>query len=158
MPLIALRSGLIVAFHVGVALAGRPFLRAVHLGTALEYAHGSINLLRPVVVGFNATGTPTAQELPVWQAAAALALKITRSNWYGWANIVSDLGRLKALDYNKLVLVSESPVEFAAKAVDPGYNQTRYLYPDTISPKVDAWPVVYRSEDILIRDIPAAPQ
>jgi len=45
--------------------------------------------LRPVIVGFNATGTPTAQELPLWQAAAALVFKATNSTWYGWANLVS---------------------------------------------------------------------
>jgi hypothetical protein len=53
------------------------------------------------------------------------------------------------------VLVSESPVEFAAQAIDPGnYNRSRFFYPSTISPKVDAWPVVFRSEDILIKEIP----
>src|SRR5207248_1719493 len=43
----------IAAFHIGSALAGRPIYRDIHLGTALEYAKGSINLLKPVVVGFN---------------------------------------------------------------------------------------------------------
>jgi hypothetical protein len=81
--------GLIFAFHLGGAWLGKPLYRASHLGTALEYAHGSINLLRPVIVGFNATGTPTALELPVWQAAAALAFKFAHSTWYGWANLVS---------------------------------------------------------------------
>ncbi len=51
--------------------------------------HGRIDLLRPTMVGFNATGTPTAQEFPVWQAAAGLAFKVAGSTWYGWANIVS---------------------------------------------------------------------
>jgi len=81
--------GLLFAFHLGGALLGKPLYRASHLGTALEYAHGSIDLLRPVIVGFNATGTPTALELPVWQAAAALAFKLAHSTWYGWANLVS---------------------------------------------------------------------
>lgn len=80
---------MIVAFHLGSALAGKSLFRATHLGTALEYAHGSINLLRPVMVGFNATGSPTAQEFPLWQAAAATAFKATGSTWYGWANVVS---------------------------------------------------------------------
>src|SRR2546425_5202805 len=78
-----------VVFHMGNALLGKSFIRAQHLGTALEYAHGPINLLRPVIVGFNATGTPTVLELPLWQAAAALALKAADSTWYGWANLVS---------------------------------------------------------------------
>ncbi len=81
--------GLIVAFHLGNALLGRPLFLAIHLGTALEYARSSINLLQPVIVGFNATGTPTAQELPVWQAATGLAFKATGSTWYGWANLIS---------------------------------------------------------------------
>src|SRR5207245_780638 len=81
--------GLTVIFHLANALLGKSFIRASHLGTALEYAHGPINLLRPVIVGFNATGTPTAQELPLWQAAAALVFKATNSTWYGWANLVS---------------------------------------------------------------------
>jgi hypothetical protein len=80
---------LIVAFHLANALLGRPFSRALHLGPALEYARGPINLLRPVIVGFNATGSPTAQELPLWQAAVGLAFKATGSTWYGWANLVS---------------------------------------------------------------------
>lgn len=89
LPLVVVLLGLIVAFHLGGAGLGKSLYRASHLGTALEYAHGSINLLRPVIVGFNATGTPTALELPVWQAAAALAFKLTHSTWYGWANLVS---------------------------------------------------------------------
>ena len=81
--------GLIVAFHLGNALAGKSLIRASHLGTALEYAHGPINLLRPMIVGFNATSTPTALEFPLWQAATGLVFKVTRSNWYGWGNLVS---------------------------------------------------------------------
>ena len=87
--LVAILFALIIAFHVGFAITGKSMRRDSHLGTALEYAHGPINLLRPVMVGFNATGTPTAQEFPVWQAAAGLAFKVTGSTWYGWANIVS---------------------------------------------------------------------
>ena len=65
-----------------------------------------------------------------------------------------DLNRLKALGYNKLVLLSESHVRYAVEAVDPNSQKVRRLYPDHISPTVDAWPVVYRSEDLLIKDIP----
>jgi hypothetical protein len=89
LPLAFALLGLIFAFHLGGAWLGKPLYRASHLGTALEYAHGSINLLRPVIVGFNATGTPTALELPVWQGAAGLAFKLVHSTWYGWANLVS---------------------------------------------------------------------
>ena len=89
LPLVIILFGLIASFHLGCALAGKSITRALHLGTALEYARGPINLLRPVVVGFNATGTPTAHELPLWQAAAGLVFKLTGSTWYGWANAVS---------------------------------------------------------------------
>jgi hypothetical protein len=89
IPLVAIFWGLIVAFHLGCALHGKSPLLAIYLGTALEYAHGPINLLRPVIVGFNATGTPMARELPLWQAAVALVFKATGSTWYGWANLVS---------------------------------------------------------------------
>ena len=68
---------------------GKSLFRAIHLGTALEYAHRPLDLLRPMIVGFNATDTPTVQELPLWQAAAGLAFKATGSTWYGWANLVS---------------------------------------------------------------------
>jgi hypothetical protein len=65
-----------------------------------------------------------------------------------------DLSRLKSLGYNKLVLLSEPPVRFAAVAVNPGSKRTRMFYPATISKTVDAWPVVYQSENILIKAIP----
>ena len=56
LPVVVVMLGLIFAFHLGGARLGKPLYRASHLGTALEYGHGSINLLRPVIVGFNATG------------------------------------------------------------------------------------------------------
>ena len=65
-----------------------------------------------------------------------------------------DLRRLKSLGFNKLVLLSESPAQFAIQAVNPGSKHRRMLYPESISSVVDAWPVVYRSEDILIKEIP----
>jgi 4-amino-4-deoxy-L-arabinose transferase-like glycosyltransferase len=79
---------LIVFFHLASAAAGYPQYRDIHLGTALEYAKGEIDILRPVIVGFNATITPTPQELPLWQAAAGIVFKIF-GPWFGWANIVS---------------------------------------------------------------------
>jgi hypothetical protein len=89
LPLVLALFSLIAAFHLGGAWLGKPLYRGSHLGTALEYAQGSIDLLRPVIVGFNATGTPTAMEFPLWQAAAAVAFKLAHSTWYGWANLVS---------------------------------------------------------------------
>jgi hypothetical protein len=89
LPLMVSLPALILLFHLGSALAGRPLFRASHLGAALEYADGPINLLRPIIVGFNATGTPTALEFPIWQATTGLVFKATHSRWYGWANVVS---------------------------------------------------------------------
>jgi hypothetical protein len=89
LPLVLALFGLIVAFHLVCAARGGSLMRPQHLGTALEYARGPIHLLHPVIVGFNATSTPTAQELPLWQAAVALVFKAVGSTWYGWANIVS---------------------------------------------------------------------
>jgi hypothetical protein len=89
IPLCVFFFGLIVLFHMGNAWMGKSLFRPSHLGAALDYAHTDINLLKPVIVGFNATGTPTPQELPVWQATAGLVFKITGSTWYGWANLVS---------------------------------------------------------------------
>ena len=80
---------MITVFHLASTLKGYPAFRDIHVGTALEYAKGRIDLLRPVVVGFNATGTPTVQELPLWQAATALVFKVTHSTWFGWGNFVS---------------------------------------------------------------------
>lgn len=79
---------LIVIFHLASAAAGYPQFRDIHLGTALEYATAKIDILRPVIVGFNATNTPTPQELPLWQAATAIVFKLV-GTWYGWANVVS---------------------------------------------------------------------
>ena len=86
--LVCLFFGGAVLFHVACALKGHPLYRDQHLGTALEYARGKIDLLRPVIVGFNATGTPTPQEPPFWQAAVAVVFKLFGA-WWGWANVVS---------------------------------------------------------------------
>jgi len=78
----------------------------------------------------------------------------TSKGLYDLLSSEADLRRLKSLGYNKLVLLSESPVWFAVQASNPGSKRKRFYYPQTISTKVDAWPVVYQSEDLLIKDIP----
>jgi len=78
----------IVAYHLISAKMGFPAYRDIHLGTAIEYSHSKIDLLRPMIVGFNANKTPTAQELPIWQCAAAFFMKVG-GGWYGWANLAS---------------------------------------------------------------------
>src|ERR1035437_1178901 len=84
------------AYHITAAKHGWSDYRDQHLGAALEYAKGRIDLLNPVVVGFNAGNTPTAQELPVWQAATAVLFKLF-GPWFGWANVASLLFALTML-------------------------------------------------------------
>src|SRR5215471_2222220 len=78
--------GAIFLLPLGSAAIGSSLYRPQHLGTALEYAKGSINLLKPVIVGWNLNGAPTPLELPLWQGAAALAFKLF-GPWFGWANL-----------------------------------------------------------------------
>ena len=80
--------GCIIVFHLASAKAGYSHYRDIHLGTAIEYAKGKVDLLRPIIVGFNATQTPTPQELPLWQALAGFAFKLF-GPWFGWANLLS---------------------------------------------------------------------
>ena len=78
----------ITVFHLFNAALGKSFYRDQHLGCALKYAQGSIDLLRPVILGFNLNEAPTPLEVPVWQATVALVFKAL-GTWYGWANLVS---------------------------------------------------------------------
>lgn len=89
LPLVGALFAVIVCLHIGSALRDMALIRASHLGVALNYGRDGIDLLKPMMPGFNANGVPTAQEIPLWQAAAGLAFKLTGSEWYGWANLVS---------------------------------------------------------------------
>ncbi len=77
-----------ISFHLVAAKMGWRIYRDQHLGTALEYAKGRIDLLNPRVVGFNANQAPTPQEVPLWQATAAVLFKVF-GHWFGWANVAS---------------------------------------------------------------------
>jgi hypothetical protein len=66
-----------------------------------------------------------------------------------------DLRRLRELGFNRLVLLSESPVLAAVQKANPGSRYERQKYPTSISPTIDAWPVLFQDEDILIKDIPS---
>jgi len=70
------------------AWSGHPVYRDQHIGTAIEYASNGIDLLRPVIVGFNANGTATPLEFPIWQAAASIGLNAF-GGWWGGATIAS---------------------------------------------------------------------
>ena len=78
----------IAAVHIGSALKGQAGYRDMHLGTALHYAATKIDLAHTIIVGFNATNTPTIQELPLWQAAVGGTFKLL-GYWRGWGNVVS---------------------------------------------------------------------
>jgi hypothetical protein len=84
------------AFHLILAYKGYHNYRAQHLGPAINYAQGNIDLMNPVIVGFNAGDTPTPLELPLWQATAALLFK-GFGTWTGWANVASLLFGIAAL-------------------------------------------------------------
>jgi hypothetical protein len=66
----------------------------------------------------------------------------------------SDMNKLRLLGYNKLVLISESPLRFAMGVLSPGSRRSRRFFPELLLPKVDSWPVAYRSNDLLIQEIP----
>jgi len=87
---------LVVGFHIACAWKGHARYRDQHIGTALHYATTRFDLAHTVIVGFNATETPTIQEVPVWQMAAGLAFKFLGA-WWGWANVVSLLLFLNCL-------------------------------------------------------------
>ena len=88
LALVLALAALVILFHIGLALKGQGRFRDQHLGVALHYAATSIDLQHSVIPGFNASDTPTIQELPVWQAATAVAFKLF-GTWRGWANVVS---------------------------------------------------------------------
>ena len=75
-------------YAIGWALLGYPIYRDQHMGAALEYASNGIDLLRPVIVGFNANSAGTPQEFPLWQAAASVGLNLF-GGWWGGATIAS---------------------------------------------------------------------
>ncbi len=75
-------------YAIGWALIGYPVYRDQHMGAALQYASNGIDLLRPVIVGFNANGSGTPQELPLWQATASVGLNLF-GGWWGGATLAS---------------------------------------------------------------------
>jgi len=119
-------------FTFGVRRAGHPQYRDIHLGTALEYAKGKIDILRPVIVGFNATNS------------SATILENSQT-----------VRQLKQLRFDKLVMINESPLLTALKKVDPG-NATleRATYQKFITTTPSVWPTLFEDKDALIKSIP----
>jgi hypothetical protein len=67
----------------------------------------------------------------------------------------ADLAKLKLLGYDKLVMVSESPLENAMEVVTPGKASTpRIWWRDLITPQVEKWPNLFQADEIVIKTIP----
>ena len=77
-----------VVFELSMATTDHDNTRAQHMGGAVAYAKGQIDLWRPMLPGFTANGTPTPLEFPLWQALTAVLMKCF-GIWYGWGNVVS---------------------------------------------------------------------
>ncbi|MBE2205748.1 MAG: glycosyltransferase family 39 protein [Chthoniobacterales bacterium] len=79
---------LVVGFHLASAIGGYPHYRDQHLGAAINYARDGVDFLRPIIPGFDANHVGTPQEPPLWQALAALGIRVLHGNWVA-GNIVS---------------------------------------------------------------------
>jgi hypothetical protein len=87
---------------------------------------------------------------------------LTRSNRVGlsiWCTKFledpANLKKLKDLGYNKLVMISESPLMHAIQASNPGgSHRKRESYEQQRTAVVEKWPVLYQTEDIIIQEIP----
>ena len=70
-------------------------------------------------------------------------------------NDPQNVRRLKQLGYSKLVMISESPLLWALKKVDPGSaSLERESYIATWSDTINDWPDEFNTADILIKKIP----
>ena len=78
----------LAALQLSMAASGHGLMRVQHLASAVEYARGHIDLMRPVIPGFNANGSPTPLDFPIWQGMTAALMKLL-GVWYGWGNVVS---------------------------------------------------------------------
>ncbi|HEX9048289.1 MAG TPA: glycosyltransferase family 39 protein [Verrucomicrobiae bacterium] len=78
----------IALFELWMATTDHENSRSQHLGGAVMYAKGHIDLLRPMLLGFNANSAPTPLEFPIWAAVTAGLMKCF-GLWHGWGNVVS---------------------------------------------------------------------
>jgi hypothetical protein len=66
-----------------------------------------------------------------------------------------NLRRLRELGYNKLVLISESPLLTALQMTNPGgADYRRRSHADAMSLKAEAWPTIHADADLLIKELP----
>lgn len=69
----------------------------------------------------------------------------------------ANLARIRELGYNKLVLISESPLLLADQVTDPGQaGMVRETYDAKLTHIADDWKTVFRNEDLIIKEIPPA--
>jgi len=69
-------------------ISGYPAYRDHHLGAARIFAEEGISIQNCQIVGFNANQMPTVQEIPAWQAGAALFIRFLGGSDLG-ANLFS---------------------------------------------------------------------
>ncbi len=77
-----------VGFYSYLMATGQWNIRDIHLGTAVHYAKTSFGLDNTLILGFNATNTPTIQEIPIWQMVAGGMIRVF-NGWWGGATITS---------------------------------------------------------------------
>ncbi len=87
LAVLFLAIGLVV-FELWMATTRHDNSRDQHLGGAVAFAKGHIDIMRPMLLGYNANGVPTPLEFPVWQAVTAIFMKCF-GIWYGWGNVTS---------------------------------------------------------------------
>ena len=67
----------------------------------------------------------------------------------------ANLARIRRLGYNKLVMISESPLLLAVQMIDPGQGGlVRETYDAKLTHVADGWKTLFRNEDLLIEEIP----
>jgi len=88
-----------------------------------------------------------------------ILIRTNRSGLSIWSTRVleepANLQKLKDLGYNKLVMISESPLLQAIQVTNPGDSERqRQLYQAHRTALVNNWPVLYQTEDVVIQEIP----
>ncbi len=67
----------------------------------------------------------------------------------------ANLKTLKELGYNKLVMISESPLLHAVQVINPGASgKQRDIYQNHRTSIAEPWPVLHQDDDLIIQEIP----
>ena len=67
----------------------------------------------------------------------------------------ANLARMRELGYNRLVMISDSPLHYAIQATNPGEGNTvRDTYHAHLTHVADGWKTLFQDEDLLIKEIP----